>query len=104
MTATLNGAPVSTSAVNGNRIRLTELAADNELVIEATLPCVTSGDGMHRYVDPADGATYLAAFCGMDLAQRVFACFDQPDLKAPITLTVRAPEDWTVLAVERHGG
>jgi len=103
MTATLNGAPVSASAVYGpagrtGRIRLTGLAADNELVVEATLPCVTSGDGMHRYVDPADGATYLAAFCGMDLAQRVFACFDQPDLKAPITLTVRAPDDWTVLA------
>jgi aminopeptidase N len=98
MTATLNGAPVSASAVDGNRIRLTGLAADNELVVEATLPCVTSGDGMHRYVDPADGATYVAAFCGMDLAQRVFACFDQPDLKAPITLSVRAPGDWNVLA------
>jgi len=97
-TATLNGQPLADSALEDNRIRLTSLAADNELVVEATLPCVTSGDGMHRYVDPADGATYVAAFCGMDLAQRVFACFDQPDLKAPITLSVRAPDEWTVLA------
>jgi aminopeptidase N len=98
LSATLNGEPLPASAVDGNRIRLTGLTDENELVVEATLPCVTSGDGMHRYVDPADGATYLTALCGMDLAQRVFACFDQPDLKAPITLTVRAPDEWTVLA------
>jgi hypothetical protein len=96
-TATLNGADVPQDRREGNRIRLDDLLADNELVVEATLPCVTSGDGMHRYVDPADGATYLTAFCGSDLAQRVFACFDQPDLKATVTLSVAAPEDWTVL-------
>jgi aminopeptidase N len=96
-TATLNGADIPQDRRKGNRIRLDDLLADNELVVEATLPCVTSGDGMHRYVDPADGATYLTAFCGSDLAQRVFACFDQPDLKATVTLSVAAPEDWTVL-------
>ena len=96
--ATLNGAALGPTAFQGNRIRLDQLAAHNELVVEATLPCVTSGDGMHRYVDPADGSTYLTAFCGSDLAQRVFACFDQPDLKATISLSVGAPEDWAVLA------
>jgi len=95
--ATLNGAGVPDDHREGNRIRLDGLLADNELVVEATLPCVTTGDGMHRYVDPADGATYLTAFCGSDLAQRVFACFDQPDLKATVALSVSAPEDWTVL-------
>ena len=85
--ATLNGAGVPDDHREGNRIRLDGLLADNELVVEATLPCVTSGDGMHRYVDPADGATYLTAFCGSDLAQRVFACFDQPDLKATVTFS-----------------
>ncbi len=106
-TATLNGTPVPAEAGEDNRIRLVGLLADNELVVEATLPCVTSGDGMHRYVDPADGAVYVSAYCGMDLAQRVFACFDQPDLKATIALTVTAPADWTVLScgreVEREG-
>jgi aminopeptidase N len=96
-TAMLNGTRVPDEHRDGNRIRLDGLLADNELVVEAMLPCVTSGDGMHRYVDPADGATYLTAFCGSDLAQRVFACFDQPDLKATVTLAVTAPEDWTVL-------
>ena len=96
--ARLNGAALPADAFEGNRIVLGDLAADNELVVEARLPCVTTGDGMNRYVDPADGATYLTAFCGMDLAQRVFACFDQPDLRAPISLSVVAPAGWTVLA------
>jgi aminopeptidase N len=98
VTARLNERAVPMDGIDGNRISLTSLESHNELVVEAILPCVTSGDGMHRYVDPADGATYVSAFCGMALAQRVFACFDQPDLKAAITLTVDAPEDWTILA------
>ncbi|MDQ6642353.1 MAG: aminopeptidase N, partial [Actinomycetota bacterium] len=105
-TATLNGNPLPAEAFTDNRIRLDGLLEANELTVEATLPCVTSGDGMHRYVDPADGETYLSAFCGSDVAQKVFACFDQPDLKAPVTLTVTAPGDWTVLANGRptHDG
>jgi len=99
--AVLNGVTLPDSAFDDNRIALDGLLADNELVVEATLPCVTDGDGMHAYVDPADGATYLSAYCGMALAQRVFACFDQPDLKATISLSVDAPEDWTVLASGR---
>ena len=55
------------------------------------MPYVNDGDGMHTFTDPADDATYVAAYAGMDLAHRVFACFDQPDLKAPITLTVQPP-------------
>ncbi len=34
----------------------------------------------------------------MDVAQKVFACFDQNDLKAPIALSVVADPSWTVLA------
>ena len=66
--------------------------------MEASLPYVTSGEGMHRFTDPADGETYVSAYCGMDIAHRVFACFDQNDLKAPITVTVAADPRWTVLA------
>ena len=53
---------------------------------------------MHTFTDPADGETYVSAYVGMDIAQRVFPCFDQNDLKAPLTLHVTAPEGWTVLA------
>lgn len=89
---------------DGGRIHLTELHTGlgpddvNEVVVAARLPYVSDGDGMHRTVDPADGETYVGAYLGMDIAQKVFACFDQVDLKAPITTSVRAAPAWTVLA------
>ncbi len=98
LTVTLNGRSVDIADAHEGRIGLDDLRADNELVVDAVLHCTTGGDGMHRYVDPADGATYVSAYCGMDVAQRVFACFDQPDLRATIALTVEAPAEWTVLA------
>ena len=57
----------------------------------------SAGAGMHRFTDPADGQTYLAAHCGLDNAQRVFTTFDQPDLKAVTKATVIAPPHWTVI-------
>jgi len=94
---TVNDAPVESPSYDGERITLHDLASRNEVVVEARVPYVNDGDGLHTFTDPADDATYLAAYAGMDLARRVFACFDQPDLKAPITLSVRAPEAWTVI-------
>jgi aminopeptidase N len=104
---TVNDAPVAAPAYDGTRITLHDLKPVNEVVVEARIPYVNDGDGMHTVTDPADDATYVAAYAGMDLAHRVFACFDQPDLKAPITLTVTAPDDWTVLGngrLESHEG
>ncbi|MGA8248334.1 MAG: aminopeptidase N, partial [Nocardioides sp.] len=99
---TVNGAPVERPSYDGTRITLHDLEPVNEVVVEARVPYVNDGDGMHSFTDPADDTTYVAAYAGMDLAHKVFACFDQPDLKAPITLTVRAPEAWTVIANGRH--
>ena len=55
------------------------------------------GEGLHRSVDPADGRSYVYGMSFMDAAPSIFACFDQPDLKAPYTLHVTAPADWTVI-------
>ncbi|NJC71675.1 aminopeptidase N [Planosporangium thailandense] len=95
---TLNGRALDVADLDDNRLPLTDLAADNELVVEATMAYSNSGEGLHRFVDPADGEVYLYAMAGPDNADRIFACFDQPDLKAPVTLTVTAPPQWTVLA------
>ena len=92
---------------DGNRIPLLDLAADNVLTVRARCATSRSGEGLHRFVDPADGAVYLYAQAFLDDAQRMFACFDQPDLKAVFRLTVDAPEQWTVIANtrgERDGG
>jgi aminopeptidase N len=93
----IGGTPVE-AAYDGRRIRLTGLTAHNEVVVEARLPYVTDGDGMHIFTDPADGETYVSAYVGMDVAQRVLACFDQNDLKATVDLSVTADPDWSVLA------
>ena len=96
---TLDGVPTP-AAYDGDRICLTGLPVGEPVtaVVTARLPYVTSGEGMHRFTDPADGQTYVSAYCGMDIAHRVFACFDQNDLKAPLSLTVSADPAWTVLA------
>ena len=61
------------------------------------MPYSRTGAGLHRFTDTADGETYLALHGGLDNAQRVFAAFDQPDLKAPVTAAVTAPGNWTVI-------
>ncbi|SDD49380.1 aminopeptidase N [Auraticoccus monumenti] len=94
---TVSGSTRPTVWADG-RIALTDLQATNEVTVDARLPYVTDGAGMHTFTDPADDHTYVSAYTGMDLSQRVFACFDQNDLKAPVSLTVLAPEGWTVLA------
>ena len=97
VTVRVNGTDV-TPAYDGRRIALTGLLDRNEVVVEARLPYVTDGDGMHTFTDPVDGERYVSAYVGIDITQRVFACFDQVDLKAPITLTVVADPAWTVLS------
>ena len=101
---TVNDIPVQSPAYDGRRITLHDLRPHNEVVVEARVPYVNDGDGMHTFTDPADDETYVSALLGMDIAQKVFACFDQPDLKAPISLTVEAPSAWTVVANGRAAG
>ncbi|WP_426510376.1 aminopeptidase N [Dactylosporangium sp. McL0621] len=93
--ATLNGREVP--VVDG-RVVLAGLAAENRLEAGFTAPYPASGEGILRFVDPEDGETYLYGQAPLDDAQRMFVCFDQPDLKAPMTLTVLAPAQWTVRA------
>ena len=97
VSAMLNGRALEPSAYDGTRIALAGLAADNELVVDAEIAYTSTGDGMHRYVDPLDGEAYVGAYVGVVNAQRVFANFDQPDLKATIRTTVTAPVGWTVV-------
>ena len=93
----LNGRDVDPAALTGNRLPLAGLRAANELRVEADMPYSRTGTGLHRFTDDADGLTYLALHGGLDNAQRVFAAFDQPDLKAPFSAAVTAPGSWTVI-------
>ncbi|MYS23661.1 MULTISPECIES: aminopeptidase N [unclassified Streptomyces] len=93
----LNGRALDPAVVGANRLRLPDLAAENELLVDADMAYSHTAEGLHHFTDPADGAGYVYASCGPDLAPKIFACFDQPDMKAPFTFTVTAPDGWTVI-------
>ncbi|MBK3645557.1 aminopeptidase N [Streptomyces sp. MBT33] len=93
----LNGKDLDPGQVfDGSRVLLEDLAAENELVVDAQCAYSRTGEGMHRFVDPEDGEVYLYTQYEPADSRRVFANFEQPDLKAPFRFEVRAPEGWTV--------
>ncbi|MET8952627.1 aminopeptidase N [Streptomyces sp. NPDC004393] len=104
----LNGKDLDPGEVfDGTRVLLEDLAAENELVVDAQCAYSRTGEGMHRFVDPEDGEVYLYTQYEPADSRRVFANFEQPDLKAPFRFEVRAPEGWTVWgngAGEQHDG
>ena len=95
---TLNGVPVDLAAYRDQRIALTGLAADNELVVRADCRYSRTGEGLHRFVDPADDRVYLYSQFEVPDARRVYTTFEQPDLKAPFTFNVTAPSAWKVVS------
>ncbi|MCP9208337.1 aminopeptidase N [Streptomyces cucumeris] len=100
--AVLDGQQLDLTAVAASladgRLPLTGLAAgEHELRVETDMRYSHTGEGMHRFTDPADGETYLYTMCCMADADDVFAAFDQPDLKAVFDVRVTAPPEWTVL-------
>jgi len=95
--AHLNGDPLDVDLLERGRLPLETIAGENELVVDATMRFRNDGEGLHRSVDPADGRHYVYGMSFMDAAPSIFACFDQPDLKAPYTLHVRAPKEWVVV-------
>jgi len=96
----LNGVALDpATAWADSRIALTGLAAENEVVVEATALYTNTGEGMHRFVDPVDGEVYLYSQFEVADTRRVFAVFEQPDLKATFAFSVTAPAHWTVRSV-----
>src|ERR1700733_12370787 len=93
----LNGQALDPGAFDGNRIALAGLAAENELLVVADCAYSRSGEGLHRFTDPADKGVYLYSDLETFDATQIYACFDQPDLKATFELTVTAQDDWRVI-------
>ncbi|GAA1863631.1 aminopeptidase N [Brevibacterium marinum] len=87
-----------TEAFDGARVGFPVQKGKNTLTIEAQAIYSTSGEGMHRFTDPADGKVYLYTQYEPTDARRVFANFDQPDLKAEFIFNVTAPEHFQVLS------
>jgi len=96
---TLNGRQVDPAeAYSDNRIALHGLQPTNELRVVADCPYSRTGEGLHRFVDPADGKVYLYTQFEVPDARRVFTTFEQPDLKAPFEFRVTAPSGWQVVS------
>ncbi|WP_405799379.1 aminopeptidase N [Streptomyces sp. NBC_01506] len=96
----LNGKALNVAAVfRDSRITLHDLRQGaNELTVSADCEYTNTGEGLHRFVDPVDQQAYLYTQFEVPDARRVFASFEQPDLKATFRFTVTAPEGWTVVS------
>src|SRR5690606_20830885 len=96
---TLSGRTIDpATAFADSRIALDGLAAENELVVDADCLYTNTGEGLHRFVDPVDGEVYLYSQFEVPDSRRVFAVFEQPDLKATFQFTITAPAAWQVVS------
>ncbi len=96
---TLNGKPVSTDGYAPETgLVLDGLAAHNDLIVDAEMLYTNTGEGLHRFVDPTDDAAYVYSQFETAFAKLMYACFDQPDLKAAFTFHVTAPAHWKVVS------
>lgn len=96
---TLNGAELDPSEVSdGVFIKLPGLAEHNELTVVADALYTNTGEGLHRFVDPVDDEVYLYSQFEVPDSRRVFAVFEQPDLKATFQFTVTAPAHWDIIS------
>ena len=98
ISATLNGRNLDTSTFDGETLFLDQLEVENFLTIEALAKYTNTGEGLHKFTDPADGEVYLYTQFETADARRMYACFDQPDLKATFDLDVIAPSHWQVIS------
>jgi aminopeptidase N len=90
----LNGADLTSRGLHRDgRLELPRLGDENILVVEAEFAYVPTGNGLSRA-----GDRYVYSNANRGGAARIFCCFDQPDLRAPITLSARAPAGWRCLA------
>ena len=98
LSATLDGEPLDPAAFADHKLYFTAAPGQHELEAVAVCRYSNTGEGLHRFVDPVDGRVYLYTQFETADARRMYACFEQPDLKAAFQLTVIAPESWTVLS------
>ncbi|WP_084074905.1 aminopeptidase N [Demequina sp. NBRC 110052] len=99
LSITLNGEELDAAEhFADSRIALPNLKVENELTVVADCAFMNTGEGLHRFVDPEDDEVYLYSQFEVADTRRVYAVFEQPDLKASFTFHVTAPAHWHVLS------
>jgi len=94
----LNGTYLSAGGLKDGRLELPRLANENTLAVEAEFAYAPAGEGLRRVNGPADGSAYAYSKTHPAGASEIFCCFDQPDLRAPFTVSVHAPGGWSCRA------
>ena len=94
----LNGTHLSAGGLKDGRLKLPRLANENTLAVEAEFAYASAGEGLRRVTGPADGSACVYSKTYPAWASRIFCCFDQPDLRAPFTVSVQAPGGWSCRA------
>ena len=94
----LNGIERGPEVADGVRVQLDGLESVNELTIDADFLTTNTGEGLHKFIDPVDGEVYLYTQFEVPDSRRVFAVFEQPDLKATFQFRVTAPAGWRVIS------
>ncbi|NYG08009.1 aminopeptidase N [Phycicoccus badiiscoriae] len=96
---TLNGEALDPAThFDGVRVQVPTTAERNTLTVDATAAYMNTGEGLHRFTDPVDGEVYLYSQFEVADCRRMFAVFEQPDLKATFGFTVTAPDHWQVVS------
>ncbi|MFZ9658851.1 MAG: M1 family aminopeptidase, partial [Crocinitomicaceae bacterium] len=98
ISATLNDVDFEVKDYDGETIHLPALAAENDLYLEIEAKYSNTGEGLHRFVDPADNEVYLYTQFETGDARQMYACFDQPDQKATFTISAITPKHWEVIS------
>ncbi len=98
LAATLDGTPLPADAFADHKVHFAAEPGEHELTVSALCRYSRTGEGLHRFVDPVDDLVYCYTQLETADARRVYACFEQPNLKATFALTVIAPAEWTVLS------
>jgi aminopeptidase N len=98
VSATLDGRPLRPDAFRDHKLNFRVRGGDHTLVVTALCRFSRTGEGLHRFVDPVDDKVYCYSQFETADARRMYACFEQPDLKASFHLSVLAPSEWTVLS------
>ena len=98
VSATLDGRPLRPEAFRDHKLHFRARTGEHTLVVSALCRYSRTGEGLHRFVDPVDDQVYCYTQFETADARRMYACFEQPDLKATFDLTVLAPSEWTVLS------
>lgn len=70
----------------------------NTIAARFAAPVGEGGTALTRYSDRNDGSEYYYTLLVPGDAHTLFPCFDQPDLKARVDLTLEVPTDWIAVA------